>query len=215
LYSTAKITLERWAAMRLTGEHIGCVRGGRDVLRDLSFSVSAGELMAVTGRNGAGKTTLLRLVAGLLPPSAGTLRLEPQGDITIAEEAHYLGHRDGLKAALTVAENLKFWIDFLGGKGAAPPALSRVGLAALADFPAAYLSAGQRRRLALARLVAVPRRLWLLDEPATALDAAGQAMLTALIAEHLARGGLAMVATHGALGLSPTAELALGAWATS
>src|SRR5882757_4855663 len=104
--------------MRLTGTGIGCVRGGREVFTDLSFSVAAGQLLLVTGPNGAGKTTLLRLIAGLLPCSAGELRLEAADEMPIAEQAHYLGHRDGLKQALTVTENVTFWAAFLGAGGA-------------------------------------------------------------------------------------------------
>jgi heme exporter protein A len=198
--------------MHLTAQGIGCRRGGRAVLSDLSFSITAGQLLLVSGANGAGKTTLLRLISGLIPDCTGSLRLDPAGDATIAEQAHYLGHRDALKPALTVMENLKFWAAFIGqGEIALPVALARVGLFALADFPAAYLSAGQRRRLALARLLAVPRPLWLLDEPTAALDDAGHELLATILRDHLAQGGLAVAASHGPIGVSPTAELRLAA----
>jgi heme exporter protein A len=196
--------------MQLTGVGIGCVRGGREVLRGVSFSIVAGQLLLVTGANGAGKTTLLRLIAGLLPCSAGELRLDKM-ETPIAEQAHYLGHRDSLKPALTVLENLNFWAAFLGASDAsAATGLARVGLGALSDFPAAYLSAGQRRRLALARLLVVPRPLWLLDEPTAALDTAGQDLLATILRDHLAQGGLAVAATHAALGVAAGAELRLG-----
>ena len=130
---------------------------------------------------------------------------------TIAEQAHYLGHLDALKPALTVAENLGFWTRYLGEEAPAPanPALAAVGLGGLAHLPAAYLSAGQRRRLSLARLVAVPRPIWLLDEPASALDAAGQDRLTDLMRAHLGTGGMILAATHGPLGIDAE-ELRLG-----
>ena len=209
--------------MRLVGRDIGCTRGGREVLAGVSFSVVAGEALAVTGRNGAGKTTLLRLIAGLLELAAGQLELTGgAADATLAEQVHYLGHRDGLKSALSVRENLEFWYAFLGGRDASAAsggpgggilqtALEHVGLAALATLPAAYLSAGQRRRLAIARLLAAPRPVWLLDEPTAALDAASQKRLTELMRNHLAGGGIIVAATHGPLGLDRAAELRLGA----
>ncbi len=139
-------------------------------------------------------------------------RLELDGgdpELTIGEQAHYLGHQDALKPSLTVHENLAFWADFLG-VGAGGPALAAVGLDGLARLPAAYLSAGQRRRLSLARLVAVERPIWLLDEPGSALDAAAQAMLAELMRAHLAGGGLILAATHGPIGLEGVKELRLG-----
>jgi len=197
--------------MRLHARDIVCRRGGRRVLGGLSFAVPAGTALAVTGRNGAGKSTLLRVVAGLIAPEAGTVALEPaDSELMVAEQAHYLGHRDPLKPALTVRENLDFWIRFLGGGAAADgaAALGMAGLADLAALPAGYLSAGQRRRLSIARLLAVARPVWLLDEPASALDAAGQAMLREAMTAHLAGGGLIVAATHGPLGV-PAAELRL------
>jgi heme exporter protein A len=201
-------------AMRLSGSELGCVRGGRQVFRDLSFAVGAGEALVVTGPNGVGKSTLLRLTAGLVRPAQGRLALDGgDPELTIGEQAHYLGHQDALKPALSVRENLDFWADFLGGaagqaKGAA--ALAAVGLDGLVHLPAAYLSAGQRRRLSLARLVAVARPIWLLDEPTSALDAAAQAMLASLMRAHLAGGGLILAATHGPIGLDGVMELRLG-----
>jgi heme exporter protein A len=199
--------------MRLTASDLACVRGGRRVFRDVSFAVGAGEALLVTGPNAAGKSSLLRLVAGLIRPQHGRLELEgSDAELTIGEQAHYLGHLDALKPSLSVAENLAFWAAFLGGgeaKGAA--ALAAVGLGGLAQLPATYLSAGQRRRLSLARLIAVERPIWLLDEPASALDASGQAMLTGLMRAHLARDGLILAATHGPIGLDRAGELRLGA----
>jgi heme exporter protein A len=202
---------------RLSGSDLACIRGGRQVFRDLSFAVGAGEALAVTGPNGVGKSTLLRLAAGLVRPTQGRLELEGgDPEMTVGEQAHYLGHLDALKPALSVTENLEFWTDFLGGaagrtKGSsARAALAAVGLDGLAHLPATYLSAGQRRRLSLARLVAVERPIWLLDEPTSALDAAAQAMLANLMRAHLADGGLILAATHGPIGLDGVKELRLG-----
>jgi len=158
----------------------------------------------VTGRNGAGKTSLLRLIAGLLIPAAGQVAVESgTGELTTAEQAHYLGHRDALKSALSVRENLAFWRDFLGGeRGDTLPALAAVGLDHIAHLPAAYLSAGQRRRLSMARLLAVRRPVWLLDEPTSALDAAGQTLFARLMDDHLRLGGLIVAATHAPLGIA-------------
>jgi heme exporter protein A len=197
--------------MRLLASGLTCMRGGREVFSALTFEAPAGELLAVTGRNGSGKTSLLRLIAGLLTAAAGSLTLEGgDGELTLAEQAHYLGHRDALKPALSVLENLQFWRDFLGGKPSDPSqGLEAVGLAHAADLPAAYLSAGQRRRLSLARLLAVRRPVWLLDEPTTALDATGQDMVAGLMRDHLAGGGLIVAATHSPLGLAAR-ELRIG-----
>jgi len=198
--------------MRLRADNLTCVRGGRDVFRGLSFGVGSGEALLVTGRNGAGKSSLLRMIAGLLRVAAGTLAVEGgSGDSTIGEQAHYLGHLDALKPALTVSENLQFWAEFLGpASGDITPALQAVDLAPLADLPAAYLSAGQRRRLSLARLVAVPRAIWLLDEPTSALDTASQSRLADLMRLHLTSGGMIVAAAHGAIGLERARELKLG-----
>jgi heme exporter protein A len=205
--------------MRLVGRDLACVRGGREVFTGLSFAVAAGEALAVTGANGAGKTTLLRLIAGLLEPAQGQLELtEAAPEATIAEQAHYLGHRDALKPALSVRENLEFWYAFLSGRdapaasaaAATAGALDAVGLAPLSGLPAAYLSAGQRRRLAIARLVAAPRPIWLLDEPTAALDGASQERLAGLMRTHLAGGGIIVAATHAPLGLPEAGELRLG-----
>jgi heme exporter protein A len=198
------------AAMRLSAAGLACHRGGRDVFAGIDFSVGAGAALAVTGRNGAGKSSLLRLVAGFLRPAGGKLWLEGgDRELSIAEQAHYLGHQDAVKPSLSVAENLRFWATFLGGGASkVPDALEAVGLGAIADLPAAYLSAGQRRRLSIARLLTVKRPIWLLDEPASTLDAAGKDRLTGFMQSHLAAGGIIVAAIHGALGITAT-ELSL------
>ncbi len=200
------------ASLRLSGVGLGCVRGGQQVFSGLSFEAVSGRALALTGANGAGKTTLLRVIAGLLQPSEGRLELlGGEAEASIAEQAHYVSHQDALKSSLSVAENLRFWTGFLGEKSPAEDGLAALGLSGLADLPAAYLSAGQRRRLALARLVAVRRPVWLLDEPTSALDTAAQEKLGDLMREHLARGGIIVAATHGPLPLADAAELRLGA----
>jgi heme exporter protein A len=197
--------------MRLSGRGVRCVRGGREVFSELDFAVSSGEALAVTGPNGSGKTSLLRLIAGLLTLAGGSVDLEGgEAELTLPEQAHYLGHRDALKPALSVLENLAFWRDFLGGEAVdAGDNLAAVGLDHAVHLPAAYLSAGQRRRLSIARLLVVRRPIWLLDEPTNALDAAGQGMFASLMADHLARGGLIIAATHTPLGLA-VKELRIG-----
>jgi len=198
--------------MRLKATDLACIRGGRQVFSGISFAIQAGEALVITGPNGAGKSTLLRLLAGLLRPLAGTLAFEGgDPELTLPEQAHYLGHQDALKPALSVTENLDFWARFLGGRSMdLTTPLANVGLAGIAGLPAAYLSAGQRRRLSIARLIAVKRPIWLLDEPTAALDVAAQAMLADLMRAHLAGGGLIVAAVHGAIGLEQAAELRLG-----
>jgi heme exporter protein A len=200
--------------LRLTATDIACERGGREILSRLSLSVAAGELLAVTGPNGAGKSTLLRLLAGLLRPSAGEIRLEPEEDRLRPQRVHYLGHLDGLKPGFTVAENLDFWrrLDDRPARSA-PEALEAVGLRTLADTPVHYLSAGQRRRVAIARLLVSERPVWLLDEPSAGLDAAADGRLGTIISEAQDRGTIVVAASHQALPVAPTATLQLGAGA--
>jgi heme exporter protein A len=222
--------------MQLVGSDLICVRGGRQVFAGISFAVTAGEVLVISGPNGAGKTSLLRMVAGLLRVEAGHIELTGgDPDRTVAEQAHFLGHQDALKPSLSVAENLRFWARYLGEGDAAgqaqvspsPPAesaaarterdepktvvlaLAAVGLDELADLPAGYLSAGQRRRLSIARLLAIKRPIWLLDEPTAALDMAAQARLAELMRMHVSGGGLILAATHGPLGIDANNELGL------
>jgi len=196
--------------LQLLATGLGCTRGSRVVFRNVNLEVSAGKALALAGPNGAGKSSLLRLIAGLLRPEEGEIALQGGADErTIGEQAHYLGHLDAFKPSLTVSENLQFWVSYMGGAALPGPALDAVGLADLSDLPAAYLSAGQRRRLSLARLIAVQRPIWLLDEPASALDMAGQERLMELMQRHLDNDGMIVAATHGPLGIEAK-ELHLG-----
>ena len=195
--------------MQLTAQNLQCDRGGRVVFSGLSFRVAAGRMLQLTGPNGSGKSSLLRLIAGLNEAAAGTLQLDGgSADLAIGQQAHYIAHQDAAKAALTVEENLAFWRDFLGG-GDVEAAMAALDLTRLSSYHAGLLSAGQKRRLALARLALVPRALWLLDEPTVGLDAASQERLAAIMGDHLARGGLIIAATHVALGLEPQVKLEL------
>ena len=197
--------------MRLSAKGLSCIRGLRTVFTNVNLELASGEALALVGPNGSGKSSLLRLIAGLLQPSKGRIDLEGgTAERTLPEQAHYQGHLDALKPSLTVVENLNFWARYLGERTLAlDEPLAAVGLSGLADLPAAYLSAGQRRRLSLARLIAVPRPIWLLDEPTSALDTAGQARLAELMRQHLLTGGMILAATHGPLGIEAK-ELRLG-----
>lgn len=193
-------------------ENLGLERGARAVITGLSFAVQAGEALVLTGANGAGKTTLLRALAGLIKPAAGSLRIEgADGEKTVAEQAHFIGHQNAVKSALTAGENLAFWANYLGapGKGLIGDALARFNLDSLEAIPAGYLSAGQKRRLGLARLLVAERPVWLLDEPTVSLDAASTAILGQVVNAHVAAGGIAIAATHLPLGLTSARELAL------
>ncbi|MCB5174697.1 heme ABC exporter ATP-binding protein CcmA [Microvirga lenta] len=194
--------------MRLEVEDLACNRGERRIFSGISFSLSPGAALLVTGRNGAGKSTLLDLLAGRLHPAAGRVALSEAGERTLPECLHYVGHRDALKSALTAQENLDFARDFLGDPALeSRDALAVVGLSHAARLPVAYLSAGQRRRIALARLLVAHRPLWLLDEPTSALDTASQAMLMRLMEEHRDRGGMVVATTHAPLALRDAKEV--------
>lgn len=189
----------------VTAERLACARGERRLFADLSFTVRAGQALALEGANGAGKTSLLRVLAGFLAPQAGRIVVTENGQTSDEAEARarrigWLGHQDGLKAQLTVREQLAFYASLYGTQ-VAGDALDQVGLARQADLPCRYLSAGQKRRLALARLLVSDRPLWLLDEPFAALDTAGQALIAQAMARHCGQGGIVIAATHDPLGL--------------
>jgi heme exporter protein A len=208
--------------MRLVAENLAVERDGRTILDDLSFNLEDGTALVVTGPNGSGKTTLIRAIAGFLPLSRGSLGLGPDDpDLTIGERCHYVGHQSAVRSSLTVAENVRFWASYLSGAAArssqAPieAALDAFALSSLRDVPAGYLSAGQKRRLALSRLLACRRPLWLLDEPATSLDAQTQAAFNRIVDAHLAGGGLAVIATHAPLDLTRQTSLQLAGTAAA
>lgn len=199
--------------MRLIVEELAGERGGEPVFSGLSFALSEGAAITVTGPNGSGKSTLLRVLAGLLPAAAGRAVLEGGGETwpDLMSAAHLLSHRNGMKPALTVEENLAFWRGFLGHPHlAVDEALEMVGLGAIGHLPFGYLSTGQRRRAAIARLLVSYRPVWLLDEPTAGLDAASERQFGALMRAHLEDGGLIVAATHLPLGLEDAAELRLG-----
>lgn len=192
-------------SVQLIAENLVIERGGRRIVDGASLVAQGGETIVLTGANGAGKTTLLRALAGFLPLVAGEIRVEPaDDDVPRQELMHTVGHANAVKAHLTVAENVRFWAELLGGSSGAGDrtvrALGKFGLEDLADFPASYLSAGQKRRTGLARLVAAERPIWLLDEPTVSLDSASSARLAEVANAHTAAGGLVIAATHLPLG---------------
>jgi heme exporter protein A len=207
-------------AAELVGEKLACRRGQRLVFAGLDFRLGAGGALVLTGANGSGKSSLLRLLATLLAPAAGRLLWDgaPVARDLAAYRStlHYLGHLDATKPALSVREMLGFWASMREtAKPALDEALDAVGLGARADWPCRWLSAGQRRRLALARLVAAPAPIWLLDEPSAALDRDGEARLEAAIAAHRAAGGRVVVATHQPLAIPDAAVIALDDFAAA
>ncbi|MDE2444724.1 MAG: heme ABC exporter ATP-binding protein CcmA [Alphaproteobacteria bacterium] len=196
--------------LRLKADNVSCERGGRMVIENLSFEIENGCLVALRGPNGAGKSTLLRLLAGLNVPSGGKLTLEGGApDASIPEQCHYVGHSDALKPALTVRENLDFWTDFLGEEKS-NSALEGFGLRDLADDQVMFLSAGQKRRLALSRLIPIARPIWLLDEPTVGLDSKSLDRLSSHMHVHLATGGIVIAATHADLGIAVSQTITLG-----
>jgi heme exporter protein A len=203
-----------FAPLVLEARDLACVRGGRSVFSSLSFRLEPGRLLAVTGPNGAGKSSLLRLLAGLLRPAAGRIRFE--GGDEDASVIHYLGHADALKPALTLRETVRFWGAIYRQQGRVAldddidEAAETAGIGHALDLPVSVLSAGQRRRAALARLLLAPRPLWLLDEPTSSLDSDGETLLGRLMEDHVARGGLIVAATHQAMPLAAHATLDLG-----
>ena len=196
--------------MKLVVNNLDCLRGARTILSGLSFSVKDAHGLLLRGPNGSGKTTLLRTLAGFLRPGAGEIRLEGgDEDMDVGEQCHYVGHLNGVKASLTVRENLRFWQDFLGGKDI-DTALETFELSTLAEIPAGLLSAGQKRRLGLARLLLVPRSLWLLDEPSVSLDVHSVEVLASVVQGHIQKGGIVVAASHVPLGLDFADTLELG-----
>jgi heme exporter protein A len=189
---------------RLTAEALACLRGEQLVFTRLDFSLDAGETLLLTGPNGSGKSSLLRVLAGLLRPISGQLLRNGspiRDDLgTYQGSVHYLGHSDAIKPALTVRENLEFWARLRGDRSRVEPALAHFGLSDLSALSAQMLSAGQRRRLALARLLATPADLWLLDEPSVGLDQASLRSLATALNDHRRGGGLAVIATHAEVG---------------
>ena len=206
----------------LIGADLACRRGERLVFAGLSFRLAEGGALALTGANGSGKSSLLRIIAGLLAPAAGQLSwgATPVSADIAGHRArlHYVGHLDAVKPAMTPREMLSFWGELRGGRvertgSRHDAALAALGADGIADWPCRWLSAGQRRRVALARLLAEPAPLWLLDEPTTALDHDGQSRLEQAIAGHRAGGGIVIVATHSPLALDGVVELPLDAFA--
>ncbi|OHV83283.1 heme ABC exporter ATP-binding protein CcmA [Ensifer sp. LCM 4579] len=200
--------------MRLLVEGLSARRGEELIFNDISFALAAGEALLVTGPNGSGKSTLLRVLAGLLAAESGSLLLvdAPAGFEHPRELSHYLGHRNAMKRELTVEENLSFWQRFLGdspgGSGVGLAAAAEaVGLAGITHLPFGYLSAGQQRRMAMAKLLVAYRPIWILDEPTAALDAGADRLFSGLVADHLERGGIVIAATHQPLGIGRTQAL--------
>ena len=197
--------------MRLVAQDISCERGGRLIFEGLSFSLEQGELLELRGANGAGKSSLLRLIAGLNQSPTGSLVLEQaSAESSLAESCHYIGHAEANKSALTLRQNLNFWSTFFGN-GNVERGLAAFDLTSIADDPARLLSSGQKRRLSLARLATVERKLWLLDEPTVGLDQNSTSKLNDLLQSHLSSGGMAIVATHADLGIKAKKNLALKA----
>ena len=210
--------MQDFAPTTFSGHDLACRRGGRLVFGALGFAVQSGEVLMLRGANGSGKTTLLRLMAGLIRPTSGALAWngEAVSELDLhAARLRFVGHLDAVKPALTVAENLAFWRHLWGGPSdqSLEQTAAALDLERLATFPARLLSAGQRHRLALARLAVAPAPLWLLDEPGNALDERSLAALTRLIAAHRARGGMVVLASHGDIGFADARVLLLDAFA--
>jgi heme exporter protein A len=204
--------------VELIGENLSVSRGERMVISGLSFRVAGGEALLLTGPNGSGKTTLIRTIAGFLSPAAGRIVLDGGDDeCGLAEHCHYVGHLNGVKPGLSASENLRFWARYLAPgidessiSERSQDALGRFGLGAIAHVASALLSAGQKRRLGLARLLVAARDIWLLDEPTVSLDAASADLLRDLIGHHLSSGGIVLAATHLPLGIEGADTLDLG-----
>ena len=208
--------------MRLIAENLSARRGEDLIFRGVSFALSGGESLVLTGKNGSGKSTLLRVVAGLLRPESGTVTWQEdtaEKGMRVAEACHYLGHRNAMKAELSVHENLTFWQQFFGHspQGKSLPvdeAADAVGLSDITHLPFGYLSAGQQRRMAFAKLLVSFRPVWILDEPTAALDVSAERVFTGLIESHLRNGGILIAATHQPLGLENAQELQMAGFAS-
>ena len=200
--------------MKLVVENLTCRRGLRTIFENLSFSLEGGKGLLLKGANGSGKTTLLRMLAGFIEAAEGEVRLEGGDDeLELAEQCHYVGHHNGIKHSFTVRENLEFLGAYLNEEQAMQDyqeALDRFNLNGLEDIPAGIMSAGQKRRLGLARLVLVKRPIWFLDEPSVSLDVQSVEILAGVVTKHIANGGLAIAATHVPLGLDVKDELLMG-----
>lgn len=186
------------ARMKISGQQLACERGGRIVFAKLDFTARAGRMLVLRGPNGAGKTSLLRLIAGLVEPAAGSLKVEQAAlpaDTQLGEHVHFVAHNDAIKPHLSVEENLEFWAGFFGG-GDPASAMQAMNLKELGGYQAQLLSAGQKRRLCLARLALVEKPVWLLDEPTVGLDTASQQLLADMMTQHLQDKGIIIASTH-------------------
>jgi len=207
--------------MHLEAANLAARRGEDLIFEGVSFRLESGEALVLTGKNGSGKSTLLRVVAGLLRQERGSVSLTDSHGNTlrrVGEISHYLGHRNAMKSELTVAENLDFWRRFLGDTHCASAvsideAAEAVGLAGITHLPFGYLSAGQQRRFAFAKLLIAHRPVWILDEPTAALDTSGDRLFTELIEAHRRKGGIVLAATHQPLGLEGARELRMAGFA--
>lgn len=197
--------------MQLVAKHLAGTRGGNPLFADLSFTLNSGEGLAVTGPNGAGKSTLLRILCGLLPVSSGSVAFENDDGTPAEDTFHFLSTLNAMKDQLTAAENLQFWQQFYGSPTRTPAqALEAVNLAHVAALPFGYLSTGQKRRVAIARLLCVHRPIWLVDEPTSGLDGASEAIFSMLANDHMRAGGILIAATHLPLGIPNLQTLHLG-----
>ncbi len=214
--SVAVEEMKRWNArgdasrpMKIDAENVTCVRGGRTVFADISFTLSSGEALLLSGPNGAGKTSLLRILAGFIQPESGSVELHGgHDDLALSQHSHYVGHANAVKPALTVEENLAFWVRYNGGIFDENDLLP-FDLMHHAAIPAALLSAGQRRRLTLSRLTAIARPIWFLDEPTVGLDKASTKALCDVMRPHLAEGGMIIASSHVEIGIEFNNELEL------
>ena len=202
--------------LRLEIRDLAALRGEERIFSAVTFSLSPGDALVVTGRNGSGKSTLIRTIAGLLPKDSGAVEVSLNGEKIprAAEACHYLGHRNAMKRELSVEENLVFWKrflgDFEGDNGLEPEAAAEaLGLASILHLPFGYLSAGQQRRMAMAKLLTAWRPIWLLDEPTAALDVQSEEIFAGLMRAHREKGGIVIAATHQELGLEGAKELVM------